>query len=344
MFQNYENALLSEFILRKDELAEPVETVYFGGGTPSLLSCESINRIISKLKKTLKNKWQVSEITIEVNPENINESIALKWKKSGITRVSMGVQSFSDLELKNIGRRHNTEDIYSSYNILRSYFKNISLDIICGLPYQTDESWRHSVKELIALNPEHISAYILETDCDSALSRLIDSGKIRLSGENETNSRFLFLCDELSENGYERYEISNFAKSGFRSRHNSNYWKGIQYLGLGPSAASYDGLITRRVNSSSLNDYLIHDGNVDHESEILSNEQLKIEYLLTRLRTCEGINLKEYRTKFSEEELDLLVRKSSPFISEGMLYKDELSLKLTRKGSLISDFILSALV
>lgn len=351
-------ALACEFEARKAEIEEAGEvTLYIGGGTPSLLSPGEIGEIRNWIQQP------VTEFTIEVNPDDVTEEKAQGWKKAGVNRISMGVQSLVDSELKAIGRRHDAKGARDAYKILRNHFDNISLDLMFGLPGQTIESLRITLEEFVKMKPKHISAYSLMYEERTALTRQRDKGIIEETPEEDSVRMFELINDILGGAGYERYEISNFSMPGFRSRHNSNYWIGIPYLGLGPSAHSYDGDRIRRYNPADLKSYISfyksfrdrieRQACEDEESkngvisffeeERLSDNELREEMIMTRLRTSEGIDLNEFETRFKEEERRKIEAKARSFIKSGDLEVKGNRIRLTPAGVMISDEIISSL-
>lgn len=315
VFDSYARALVREFRQRKSWLAEAlsgggIETVYLGGGTPSLVPLPVLGRLIATLREEAGTLWNPEEFTIEVNPDDVTAEHVKAWRAMGINRVSIGVQSLNDCELHRCGRRHKSRQAITAVGMLTEGFPNVSVDLIVGLPSQTSETLRSTVQGLTAMAPQHISAYMLEVEQDTPLSGLIRNGMVRICTDGELEERYEEVCDMLAAAGYEHYEISNFAKPGFRSRHNSAYWSGHPYLGLGPGAASYDGKRHRVSVKPALIDYLKMWGdsssvttvNSLYEEEHLTDEQLRDEYLLTRLRRREGFSLGEYEARFGKKE------------------------------------------
>ncbi len=315
VFGSYACALVREFRQRKTWLAEAlsgggIETVYLGGGTPSLVPLPVLGMLIAALREEAGTLWNPEEFTIEVNPDDVTAEHVKAWRAMGINRVSIGVQSLDDDELRRCGRRHKSRQAGAAVEMLSEGFDNVSVDLIVGLPSQTWETLHSTVQGLTAMAPQHISAYMLEVEQDTPLSGLVGNGRVRICTDDELEERYAEVCDMLAAAGYEHYEISNFAKPGFRSRHNSAYWSGHPYLGLGPGAASYDGKRHRVSVKPALMDYLkmwgdsssvITDGSL-YEEENLTDEQLRDEYLLTRLRRREGFSLGEYEVRFGKKE------------------------------------------
>ena len=331
--------------------SEVFPSLYMGGGTPSLAPVE----LISRFRRMI--PVEVGEFTIEVNPDDVTEEKARAWQEAGVNRVSMGIQTLNDDELKAIGRRHTADQAEKAYYILRKYFSNISLDLIFGLPGQTLSSLSATLDRFIEMRPEHISAYSLMYEERTALTRMRDSGKVEEIPDEDSVEMFRLVTSKLKEAGYERYEISNYALPGYRSHHNSNYWKGIPYIGLGPSAHSYDGDRTRRYNLPDLALYIKEYGrnikedredikeyrkNIE-DNEILSEEELREEMIMTRLRMIEGLDLLEFEDRFGKEERISLEKRAKPFLSSGDLIYMHDHIALSESGVMISDEIISEL-
>lgn len=297
--------IITEFESREVELKFNPETLYIGGGTPSLLPFDSLNILISSLNKRLeKDYWK--EFTIEVNPEDVTQEKCEEWKNIGINRISLGLQTLNDHELKFIGRKHSASTGEMAIELLKEFFENISVDLMFGLPDQNLQSYEFTLRKVISLRPKHISSYSLMLEQGTALTLLQQQGKINLPKEEEWLKMFNITKELLLEAGYLQYEISNYAMDGFESRHNSNYWLGKPYLGLGPSAHSYDGARIRRANPSDIKGYLKHfvksekNGNVFYNQEFLSDIELEEEMIMTRLRMSSGLNLKTFEKKFGQ--------------------------------------------
>lgn len=348
------DAYLKEFNSRRKEWQDfGTVTIYIGGGTPSLMPAEEFMRlasgIVSGLTDNGGNNTRIVEFTIEVNPDDVTEEKARAWRDAGVNRVSMGVQSFNDDELKAIGRRHDAVKAEEAYAVLRRHFSNISLDLMFGLPGQTLESLIESVDRVIGLNPEHISVYSLTYEENSALTRMRNSGKVTEAPEDLSEGMFEGIRVRLESAGYELYEISNYSRPGYRSRHNSNYWRGVPYVGLGPAAHSYNGNNQRRWNVPDIKKYIQGietDPEAVYEMEGLTENECREEMLLTALRTKEGIDLNEYSCRFGAPALKELERLAAPFVAGGNLaysVPDGTRLHLTPSGVMISDTIISSL-
>ncbi|MDE7495911.1 MAG: radical SAM family heme chaperone HemW, partial [Muribaculaceae bacterium] len=279
----YIKAILSEASVRREELPSSPSTLYIGGGTPSLIPTEHFLRLMQGLKEFFPG-LSPDEFTIEANPDDIDEERINVWKAGGVNRVSLGVQSFNNDELKAVGRLHSATQAEDAILLLKEHFSNVSTDLIFGLPGQTIESWQKTVEKMIDLCPAHISAYSLMYEHGTPLTALRETGRLKATPEEDSERMFEFLTEKLRGAGYERYEISNYARPEMYSRHNTSYWKGIPYLGLGPSAHSYDGEKARRWNVPDLKGYIGHYATKDVETpiykeEILTEEELREEYI-----------------------------------------------------------------
>ena len=338
-------ALEKEHMLRRAEInPDEVTTLYIGGGTPSLLDNDSFERLAS----ITSYYPAITEFTIEVNPEDVTEKKAAVWKKSGVNRISMGVQSMSDRELCFIGRRHDADTVSRAMSMLKKYFSNISLDIIYGLPLQTPKTLEDSVTKIVEMNPTHVSAYSLSYEERTSLYQLRKEKRLEQASEEEYESMDELVRRLLKEYGYRQYEISNFAKEGYESRHNSAYWSGSPYLGLGPGAHSFDGIRCRKWGRQDYFKYLKlaeTDIPTEYLKEIIEIEQLSEteiheEYLLTRLRTVEGINIDDYIGRFGKKAFDSLLVKASRYLKTGVLLMDDKRLHIPAEHFIISDSII----
>ncbi|MDE7097084.1 MAG: radical SAM family heme chaperone HemW, partial [Muribaculaceae bacterium] len=347
----YVDALCSEFNERIKEMACPFRTVYVGGGTPSLMPCEEFVRLFDNLKPYLKD---IEEFTIEVNPDDVNEKYLQVWKSAGVNRLSIGIQSFDDKVLTSLGRLHDASSACRAYELSRRYFDNISVDLMFGLPGQTVDMWTADLKKVVAMRPEHISAYSLMYEEGTALTLMRDCGRVAEMPDDTCEKMFLVLVNELKKAGYEHYETSNFALPGYRSIHNSSYWRQMPYLGIGPSAHSYDGLRTRKSNRADLRGYIDcwssmqgedstfnygkNEGLVD--MEVLTDEELREEYILTRMRTREGIDVDDFERRFGVKESRRLLARAKFRIEEGSLLLEDGHLALSENAIMISDSII----
>lgn len=336
-------ALLKEITLQKGYLDdEAIETIYFGGGTPSLLSSEELILILSGIKQVF-DVENNAEVTFETNPDDITEEKILEWKKAGITRLSIGVQSFFEEDLKWMNRAHNAEQAMLSLQLAKKHFDNITMDLIYGLPNLTNEKWKHNVDTAIAAGIPHLSCYALTVEPKTPLDKMIKLNKSKDVDPDKQSEQFLLLMKWLAEAGYEHYEISNFAKTDYRSRHNSSYWQGKKYLGLGPSAHSFNGK-ERQWNIANNSNYIssINENKIPAEKEMLTETQRVNEYIMTSLRTMEGLKFEhiQFTEVMTKEEL---LQKSQRFINSGLLKMQNETLILTMEGKLLADGIASDL-
>jgi oxygen-independent coproporphyrinogen-3 oxidase len=333
-------ALLKEISLQKNYLpAEPLHTIYFGGGTPSLLSKEELSAIL----QTLHLHFQVAadaEITLEANPDDISEQKLQDWKQVGVNRLSIGVQSFFEEDLRWMNRAHSAQQAIDNLQLAKKYFDNITIDLIYGTPTLPDEKWQHNVQQAIALGIPHLSCYALTVEPGTALAAMINKHKTTDVNTEDQARQFLLLMDWLQQAGYEHYEISNFALSGRRSRHNSSYWQGAPYLGLGPSAHSFNGRSRQwNISNNALYIQSLMENKVPFEIETLTDTQRLNEYIMTSLRTIEGLDLGWVVSRFGEREANQLQRASQPYIDSGKMRFYNNHLQLTKEGKLFADGI-----
>ncbi len=338
-------ALLKEIVLRKAYIQdEIVETIYFGGGTPSLLSPQAIYEILHSLGTHFRI-GQNPEITLEVNPDDTDMNHLEKWKKAGINRLSIGVQSFFTEDLIWMNRVHNEKQaIQAVEDSKKAGFDNFSLDLIYGSPGLTDEKWDFNLQKAISLEPTHISCYALTVEPKTALYNMIKTKKSAAVDPDKQARQFLAGIVKLEAAGFEHYEISSFARQGRRSRHNSSYWQSKKYLGLGPSAHSFNG-ISRQWNISNNALYInsLNAGQLNFESENLLPKDLLNEYIMTSLRTMEGIDLQHITEHFGTQKGNLLINNALVYIHSNQMEKKFEKLVLTRQGKLFADGIAAAL-
>ncbi len=342
----YLSALIREMELRKNYLErETLETIYLGGGTPSQLSVENLNRIFEAIYQYFPVN-QDMEITLEANPDDMTPAYVAALCSLPVNRISMGVQSFDAADLKFLNRRHDREEALRAVHLCQEHnLYNISIDLIYGLPGQTPEKWQKNLDEVLRLDIPHISAYHLIYEEGTALYRLLEAGKITPVDEETSLALFTLLIENLSAAGYQHYEISNFARPGWYARHNSSYWKGKKYLGLGPSAHSYNGT-EREWNVSSLPEWIkgIQTGKVALESEQLDENTCYNEYIMTHLRTMWGIDLNELSEKFGENKLKYCLNIAQTYEKRNLLLQKDGKLTLTKDGIFVSDGIMSDLL
>lgn len=349
----YLDALQKEIEIRNEYLNEDINTIYIGGGTPSALSNKQLERLFRIIGKFVeeKNKCRITEnkefeFTIECNPNDLDDEKIDLLRESLVNRVSMGVQTFDDSRLKFIKRRHNSAQAKEVFCKLRKAgFGNISIDLMFGFPNQTIDEWGKDIDEAIGLQPEHLSVYSLMIEEGTPLYNLVAAGKVKEIDEEKSLAMYKLLCKKMEESGYEHYEISNFAKHGCHSRHNSSYWRDIPYMGIGAAAHSYDGL-SRQWNISDLNKYIdeIGKGKVSFEREIIDETTHFNDIITTATRTAEGISLEKIKREFGDKYLNNLMNEAKKHIANGMLEIADDNLRLTKEGVFISDYIMSDLI
>ena len=336
--------LCKEMQLRKQELkSDYIETIYFGGGTPSLLSAEDLNRIFEAINSIFKIADD-AEITLEANPDDLSEEKLKIFKNAGINRLSIGVQSFFEEDLKMMNRAHNAFEALESIKMAKRHFENISIDLIYGIPEMSNQRWKKNIEIALDLGLPHFSCYALTIEPNTALKKMIEKGKIKPVNDDAARAHFDILTTTLKAHGYIQYEFSNYGKEGFFSRNNTAYWLGKQYLGIGPSAHSFDGK-TRKWNISNNTKYIksLEKGDLPFEEEVLSEVDRYNEYVMTRLRTMWGIDLTEVEAKFGRKFKQHLISEASKEIALGMLEEDGDKLTITSKGKFLSDGIASNL-
>jgi oxygen-independent coproporphyrinogen-3 oxidase len=337
-------ALAKEAFWEKEYLhGEQINTVYFGGGTPSLLEIRDLRFLISHLRENYSITAD-AEITLEANPDDITYDKVKEWKNTGINRLSIGIQSFFDEELKWMNRAHNGKQAIDSLQLARNVFDNITVDLIYGSPLLTDEMWHQNINRAIEFNIPHLSCYALTIEEKTLLHKLIQANKTADVDNDQQARQFLLLIQTLKEHGYEHYEVSNFARPGFRSRHNSSYWRGEKYLGLGPSAHSYNGT-ERRWNIPNNNLYIkgITETCANREAETLTSAQKLNEYIMISLRTIEGMDLNQLEKNFGEAERKRVEKQIQKFIDNDFIQLNHSLVQLTDEGMLKADGIASEL-
>ena len=344
--ERYVNALCKEFAMRKEYAASaPIETIYFGGGTPSTLTLEQLHKVCSTIYAT-HSVSPTAEVTIECNPDDLTPDFLAQLKALPFNRISMGVQSFNDTQLKRLGRRHNAGKARQAVkNAREAGYDNISVDLIFALPGSTIAQWEHDLESAIALRPDHLSAYNLTYEEGTPLHRALERGDFAELSEEENVEQFQMLIAKLKEAGYHHYEISNFALPGRESRHNSSYWNDTPYIGCGAAAHSYNGT-SRQWNIADIQEYIkgIESNNPNFEIEELTEEERYNDTILTRLRTAKGLPLAWIKESFSEKLYNYMLRSAEKEIALGNLKKENGSLSLTEKGIFISDAVIRELI
>lgn len=332
--QQYVDAVCREMTMR--EVSDPIETIYLGGGTPSQLTPEQLRQLFIYINKVYAP--HAAEVTIEMNPDDVTPEYAAILSQLGVNRVSMGAQTFDDERLRFLRRRHTSSQVYDAVHILREAgVRNISVDLMYGFPSETLDDFRRDIDTALTLEVEHISAYCLMIEEGTALHQM----GVESADEETERSMYEMLIDRLTGAGYERYEISNFARPGFRSRHNSSYWNDTPYIGLGAAAHSYDGHC-RSWNVSDVKMYIaaIERGELPCESEEIDDATYYNDRITTALRTSDGLEL----TTLSDFFRNYCLHEAQPFLRNGQLKLQSNRLSLTRQGLFVSDFIMSSLI
>lgn len=335
------SALAKEIALRKND--EIIETIYFGGGTPSILQISDLRFLIDEVYKNY-NVVDNPEITVEANPDDLTKERIIQLSKNKVNRLSIGIQSFFEDDLTMMNRAHNSAEAKKCLEIATQYFDNISVDLIYGIPGMSNEKWLQNIETALSFNVPHISSYALTVEPKTALHTFIQKGIIPKLDDEKAQEQFHILVEKLEENNFIHYELSNFGKVNYFSKNNSSYWLGKKYIGIGPSAHSYDG-ISRSWNVSNNSIYLksISENKLPMETETLTTTDRYNEYVMTGLRTIWGISLKRVEAEFGKNYLDYLNQQSQRFINDGLLEIENETLKITKKGKFLSDGIASDL-
>ncbi|MCC8147064.1 MAG: radical SAM family heme chaperone HemW [Bacteroidales bacterium] len=337
--KQYINNLFRELIERKNYLnGQTIQTIYFGGGTPSLLEASDFEGIFTCIRNLPEVDWENAEITLEANPDDISNGYLKSIGHLPFNRISLGVQSFSDKELKFLNRRHNAQTAIQAVETLQNYgYNNISIDLMYGLPQQSAEGWKKNIRQAMDLDIQHISAYHLIYEEGTRLHRLLMEGDVNPVDEELSSQMFEILIETLESAGFKQYEISNFAKPGFHSRHNSSYWDGSHYLGIGAAAHSYNG-VSRQWNKNILKgNYLDY----TPETEIIDGKAAYNDFVITRLRTMKGINLEDPHILGKKQ---YMLQQAEKYLKNHLLEVNGNYLRLTRKGIFVSDGIMSDLM
>lgn len=339
------SALRHEIMLRMHYLGkEKIETIYFGGGTPSVLSADEIQILIDEIT----SRFEVSadaEITLEANPDDLNAQKVRELRQTPVNRFSIGAQSFFDEDLQWMNRAHNSKEAESSVKRVQDAgFENITIDLIYGFPLLTDIKWNQNIQTLIDFQVPHISSYSMTVEPKTALASFIKKGKEQVMNESQSSAQFLTLIGRLTEAGFEHYEISNFAKPGMHSKHNSNYWEGVNYLGIGPSAHSFNGE-SRQWNIANNHHYMqeIQQGKIPAETEYLTIENRINEYIMTSLRTSKGLNINLIAERFGTDYSESIRKEIEKFSDKNWLEINDQKISLSLEGKLFADHIASEL-
>lgn len=333
-------AMIKEAELRRDYVKEPISTIYFGGGTPSILAASDLQLLINTFNR-LFSVEPGAEITLESNPDDIAAEKLAAWRSIGINRLSIGIQSFVESDLRWMNRAHTAAQALQSIQLAQQAgFNNITIDLIYGTPNLTDEQWRQNVQTAISLNIPHLSCYALTVEPKTALDKMIATHKIANVDAEKQSRHFELLMQWAKEAGYDHYEISNFAKPGMQSRHNSSYWQGKHYIGLGPSAHSFNGS-SRQWNIANNALYIksLENGHIPFEAEELTQTQQLNEYIMTSLRTMDGLNLGLVKQHWGEAIAADIKTEATPFINSSQIMLLDDHLVLTNTGRLFADGI-----
>lgn len=335
-------AIMQEIEIQRHYLQEQqVQTIYFGGGTPSLLSAEEVKQITDKISQHY-NLNNLKEVTLEANPDDLTKEYIKELRSTAINRFSIGVQSFFDDDLKYMNRVHNAQEAdYAIKAAQDSGFTNLTIDLIYGTPGLTDNNWLHNLSMVNKLGIPHFSAYALTVEEGTALHHNINKKKATPVDAEQSAAQFEVLMDKAAEMGFEHYEISNLAKEGYRAVHNTNYWLGVPYLGIGPSAHSFDGKHRRWniANNAGYMKSILTDNKLNYEEEHLTDEQQLNEYIMTALRTIWGIDLNKIDTQWGSDTHKTLLKNSEPFLEQEKMMHQNNILILTNKGKLFADAI-----
>ena len=337
------SAILKEIELRKNEVKTKVETIYFGGGTPSILSVDEIKGLLNALYSNFTISKN-AEITLEANPDDLNLNKLKEISQTKINRLSIGVQSFFDDDLKYMNRSHNANEAKNCINHALKYFKNISIDLIYGIPETNTEKWKKNLQIAFAFDVPHLSAYALTVENNTALDNFIRKGKFKPLDDSLALKHFNILMKEAKKNGFEQYEISNFGKKNYYSKHNTAYWTGNTYLGIGPSSHSFDG-VCRSWNVANNARYIkaLQQGKLPNEKELLTKNDNFNEFIMTNLRTVWGVSVETIEKKYGTQFKNLLLKNSLKHIENKTLIWKDKHLKITSKGKFLCDGIASDL-
>jgi oxygen-independent coproporphyrinogen-3 oxidase len=343
-------ALAKEIELRNNPIThhpspitETIETIYFGGGTPSILQIADLKFLIDAVYRNYKVA-ENPEITVEANPDDLDEKTIVELANSPVNRLSIGIQSFFEDDLKLMNRAHNAEEAKKCLEIASQYFDNISIDLIYGIPNMSNEKWEQNIETALSFGVPHISSYALTVEPKTALHSFIKEGMIPQPDDEVAHEHFQILVDKLSANNFIHYELSNFGKDNFFSKNNSSYWLGKNYIGIGPSAHSYDG-VNRGWNVSNNSLYIksIQENILPIEIETLTKTDRYNEYVMTGLRTIWGVSLERVEYEFGKAYLDYLNQQAAKFIEDHLLFIDENIMLTTKKGKFLCDGIASDL-
>ena len=335
-------SMFSELEMRSSFLSSPIESIYFGGGSPSLLNSKCIERWLELISMYFELQPKV-EITLEVNPDDATKSYLNSIRQAGVNRISLGIQTFDAVALKLMNRIHTVKQSKTALEITANMFSNYSIDLIYGIPDIAIEQWNNDINNALFFNPAHISSYALTVEPKTVLAYQIDKGQIKMSDDEEVKIQYDHLVDRLCSLGYDHYELSNFGKPNYYSINNSNYWTGKPYLGIGPGAHSFDGKNTRCWNVSNNQLYVkkIKDNVLPLTKETLKQKERFNEYVMTRLRTMWGISLEEVTTQFGVHFSNYVEKQTNKHLLTNNVYWDGDSLKIKKHARFLTDGIAS---
>lgn len=337
-------AFEKEIELRADELSAELESIYFGGGSPSLLSPKSVEHLNNVVIKKFKSHENI-EITIEVNPDDVSYDYLKALKSAGINRLSIGIQSFSDAELRLMNRIHNADQGIKTLDWTAQLFNNFSLDLIYGTPSSDLSSWKNNLNQALSFDVPHLSSYALTVEPKTVLAHQVKNKEVQLPDDEWVKIQYDWMVDTMEEAGYENYEFSNFSKPGFNAVNNANYWKGKAYIGIGPAAHSFDGKRKRSWNPSNNIKYLksIQQGILPAQFENLNTHEAFNEYLMTALRTSWGVSLQKINQTFGGHYSNYLEKQVENHLIDQRLYWDGDALKVSKSAKFLTDGIASDL-
>jgi len=345
---NYQDDVLEAFegeiLLRKNEIPTALESVYFGGGSPSLLNPESIERLLHFIEKFTPINNEM-EVTVEVNPDDVSELYLKQLRSIGVNRISMGLQSFSDLELRMMNRVHDAGQGIRALEWTAEYFDNFSVDMIYGIPSSDLSSWQQNLEQLLTYDPPHLSCYALTVEPKTVLAHRVKNEEVIMLDDDIVKSQYDSMVHLLEQLGYENYEFSNFAKEGYYSVNNSNYWNGKPYMGIGPAAHSFDGKRKRSWNVSNNIKYIksIREERLPAEHETLRENEAFNEYIMTSLRTSAGVSIDRINQSFGIHYSSYLEKQAEKHIIDQRLYWNGDVLKVSKKARFLTDGIASDL-
>ncbi|MCP4483284.1 MAG: radical SAM family heme chaperone HemW [Flavobacteriaceae bacterium] len=338
------SSICKEIQLRKNEISGDIKTIYFGGGTPSILKTEEINLIINEVYHNFKVEDNI-EITLEANPDDLSEEKIIQLSRSKINRLSIGIQSFFNTDLILMNRAHNHKEAATCLELATQYFENISIDLIYGIPGLSDQRWVENLEKAISFGVPHLSSYALTVEPKTALKKQIDVGKVKPVSEKDSHRHYLILLAKMKKHGFVNYEFSNFGKEGFYSQNNMAYWQGKNYLGVGPSAHSFDGKKRSwNINNNIKYIHAIQENKLPIEREVLTIIDRYNEYLMTGLRTMWGVSISKIDLEFGKAFATYLLKQAEKPLEEGLLkIHNKDTLLITEKGKFLSDGIASNL-